>query len=283
MRDEPRPLLSFILRVLDGKHRPMARQHLEYFLYFDFQIRTPEIESVVRRMSDDPALLRYAVEGMTAAMREMADMWIESGKDRMHPDWDAPADRNVEDVLPGRGYFLFQMIDRSILRSYLRYTGMRRDGSLKIEDAYPKFDLDTLNWGLKDALKAHGKKWAAFHFSQLLNSPYSRHISRCDHCKRYFAYERARLRTVKHGVFCPAHDAKASVKRTAISRAKRLETAAKAWIELESRRKGTVQLEWVAEQVNKEHQTAFGRRWVSQNLPKILEKVEGLQNATRKN
>lgn len=280
-KDEPRALLSFILRVLDGKHRHMVRQHLEHFLNYDFQIRTPEIEALIKRLNDDPSLLRYAIDGMIEAMREMADMWIDSGKSQTDRDVDTPADRNVEDVLPRRVYSLFQMIDRILLRSYPRYTEMRRDGSLEIKNTFPQFDANSLNgpWEAPDALKAHGAKWAAFYFSRLLDSRYSRHISRCDHCKQYFALERARLRTVKTGVSCTACGGKAAVKRTVISRTRRFDTAAKAWVEWESRRKSPVEPESVAEQVNKAHGTAFGRRWVSQNLAEIQKRAEALRNA----
>ena len=91
-KDEPRALLSFILRVLDGKHRHMVRQHLEHFLNYDFQIRTPEIEALIKRLNDDPSLLRYAIDGMIEAMREMADMWIDSGRSQTDRDVDTPAD-----------------------------------------------------------------------------------------------------------------------------------------------------------------------------------------------
>lgn len=284
-RREPRSLLSFILRVLDGKHRQMVRQHLEHFLRFNFQWSTPEVDQFQRRLHEDPALMGYAADSMIATMREMADMWIDSGKSRTDRDVDTPADRNVEDVLPGRDYSLFQRIDRSLLRSYPRYTEMRRDGSLQIKDAYPHFDVDRLDgfWGLDEVMKAHGAKWAAFYFSRLLNSPDSRSISRCDYCKAYFAYQRARLRTVTHGVFCPACEGQGSMKRTQSSRDKRFDAAARAVIEWESKHKGAVPPEWIAEQVNKSHGTAFGRRWVSQNLIKIQERMEALQHATRKN
>ena len=277
-RNEPRPLLSFILRVLDGKHRQMVRQHLEYFLSFDFQIPTPEIERIQRRLRGDPSLFQCAVNGMISSMREMADMWIDSGKSRTEREVDFPTDRNVEDVLPGRACSLALLIYRSLLRSHPVYKEMRRDGSQTITETYPRFDPQS-HWKLEDALQAHGTKWAAFYFSGLLDSPFSRHISRCDHCKAYFAYHRARLRKVKHGVFCLACERQSSVKRTEGSRNRRLDTAAKERIEWESRRKGPAPPEWIAEQVNKRHGTAFGRRWVSQNLEKILERVEALHNA----
>jgi hypothetical protein len=276
LRSAPRALLSFILRVLDGKHRKMVRHHLEYFLFFDCQIHTSECEDLLGRLSNNSQLLNFAADGMIEAMREMAEMWIDSGKSGTDRKVDTPRDRNVEDVLPRRDSSLFQMIDRSLLRSYPRYTEMRRDGSLQIKDTFPKFDPDALNgpWGLKDTLEAHGAKFAAFYFSRFLNSPYSRHISRCDHCKRYFAYQRARLRTITQGVSCPACYEKASVKRTVNSRKRRLDTAAKACIEYETTPHRLGQREWIAEQVNKSHGTAFGRRWVSQHWKEIQERVE---------
>ena len=49
LRREQRALLSFILRVLDGKHREMVRQHLEYFLRFD-QNGSPDVHRFQRRL-----------------------------------------------------------------------------------------------------------------------------------------------------------------------------------------------------------------------------------------
>lgn len=256
----------------------MIQQHLADFLQYDFQIRTPETELLIERLNGDPSLLRYAIDGMISAMRKMADMWIDSGKSRTDSDVDTPAERNVEDVLPGREVSLALLIYRSLLRDHPVYMEMRRDGSHAIKEIYPRFDPQS-HWKLEDALNAHGAKWAAFYFSRLLDSPFSHHISRCDRCKAYFAYQRARLRTVKHGVFCPACEGKGSMKRTEISRTKRFDTAAKEWIKWESRRKSPVAPEWVAEQVNKAHGTAFGRRWVSQNLTEIQKRVEALRNA----
>ena len=245
---------------------------------FDFQISTPEMDAIPRRLADDPALFSNAIDGMTAAMREMADMWIDSGKSRMNPEADTPADRNVEDLLPGRQYSLAQLIYRALLRNHPFYKEMHRDGSTKIVERFPKFQPSEF-WGLDEALKAHGAAWAAFYFSRLLDSPDSHSLSRCDHCKSYFAYERARLRMVKHGVFCPKCTAKASVKRTEASRNARFDTAARAWIEYEAKSHRMSQREWVAGEVNKCHGTAFGVRWVSQNLCKILKRVEALRNA----
>ena len=277
-REEPRPLLFFILRVLDGKHRQMVRQHLEYFLRFAFQATTPELESIQRRLRDDPERISNAVDGMIETMKEMADLWIDSGKSQTNADVDTPKDRNVEDVLPGRRSSLAWLIYRLHLSNHEVGKEMYRDGTQKVVERFPRFNPDSMS-GLDAALKAYGVTWAAYHFSQLLDSPDSHSLSRCDHCKSYFAYERARLRTVKHGVFCQKCKASASVKRTEASRKARLHTAARAWIEYESKPHRLSQREWVAAEVNKSHGTSFGIRWVSQNLTEIQERVEGLRNA----
>lgn len=281
-RREPRALLYFVLRVLDGKHRQMVQQHLADFMRFD-QHGSQDMGRFQRQLRDDPALWRCAVEGMISAMREMADMWIDSGKSTGDRDVDTPADRNVEDHLHGRDCSLALRIYRSLLRSHPVYKEMRRDGSTEIKDTYPQFEVDKLRGFLRreDAMRAHGAKWAAFYFSRLLDSPDSRSISRCDHCNSYFAYQRARLRTVKHGVFCPDSDCKtkASVKRTEASRHRRLDTAAKEWLRMESKEKGIPDAKRIAWKVNAEHHTAFGKRWVNQNKAEILRLVEELRNA----
>jgi hypothetical protein len=207
-------------------------------------------------------------------------MWIDSGKSPMDRDVDSPQDRNVEDVLPGHECSLFLVIDRAFLRNYPRYTEMRTDGSLQIKTTFPRFDFEALNGprSLDDVMRWLGEAWAAFHFARLLDSADSRLLSRCDHCLSYFAYKRARLRTVKRGVFCPTCAGAGSVKRTALSRAKRLDTAAKAWIEFEAKRKSPIDSERIAAQVNKKHGTAYGSRWVTQNLSEIQVRVEALKN-----
>lgn len=278
--DGPHPLLSFLLKVLKGKDNRMIRNHLGFHLGFDFQIRTPEMDDAFEILQKDPNTLEYAETSMIRTMRELADMWIDSGKSRTDQDVDTPADRNVEDVLPRRSESLFSYTYHGLLNSYPRYTGMRRDGTQEVKYDWPRFRSTDLDSGIEIALEKYGRRMAMHYFASLLDSPFSHHINRCDHCKDYFAYRRARLRTVTHGVFCPACEGKGSVKRTENSRAKRLDTAARAWIEWKSRQKG-VQLEWVAEQVNKAHGTAFGRRWVSQNLIRILTRVEALRNGKR--
>lgn len=300
--DGPRPLLSFVLKVLAGRSKAIAG-NLAFHLYFDFQIRSPEMERAWQIMNEHPEMLEHAVQNMIVIMRHVADAWINSGKSRTDPDVDTPSDRNVEDVMPGRSISLFQFMSYALFDAVPGNTGMRRDGTQEVRRDTPHFqssDLENLMLDLKDAreqlgkpgspntdfvyalktaLEQYGERMALHYFAKLLDSPYSRHISRCDCCKTYFAYQRARLRTVKGGVFCPSCKGNAAVSRTRTSRSKRIDTAAKAWIEWESKREGQPDFEWIAEKVNKAHGQAFGRRWVSQHIKKIQERVEALRNA----
>lgn len=274
-----RPLPSFVLRVLNAQETDTIREHLRYLLRFDFQIFTPDTESAWRAMQR-PEVLDYAAESMIKIMRLAADMWIDSGKDSSDPDIDTPADRNVNVELPGCGFSLVRLFENRLFMRFPLYTRMFVDGTQRIKKEWPRFSENDLGLGLKTGLEDYGARMALYYFADLLNSEDSRRIARCDNCKRYFTLKRARLRTVKFGVFCPKCSQKGSVKRTEHSRAKRLQTAAKAWIEWESKPARRIdQREWVWQQVNKAHGTAFGRRWVSQNLTEIEKRVEALRNA----
>jgi hypothetical protein len=273
------PLFPFILKVLAGKDRKMIGKHLLYRLYFDSQIQSPEMESrwaAARR----PEYLEHAVIAMIETMRRAADLWIDSGKNPTEPRIDSPTDRNVEVTLPGQSVSLFRWMFGALFSHLPRYTEMFRDGTQRVARNWPRISEEKFKLrGVSGALRDYGQEFALYYFAELLDSPDSRRIARCDHCRGYFPYERARLRTVKNGVFCPSCKGKASVSRTRISRFRRIDTAARAQIEWESRHKGPVQPEWVANQVNKAHGTAFGRRWVSQHLKEIQERVEAQPNA----
>jgi hypothetical protein len=121
-------------------------------------------------------------------------------------------------------------------------------------------DGDLQNLGLIGAVKAFGERWAMFWFAALLDSPFARHSARCDDCKTYFAYQRARLHTVKYGVSCPKCEPIVAVRRMEHSRKKRLDTAAKASIEWNPK-KHTDLRRWVADRVSQVHSTTLGRRW----------------------
>jgi hypothetical protein len=271
-----RPYLTFVLKTLNGKHKRMVGDQLAFFLGSDFQNPTPAVTSALEAIASDPSILEYAISGMITTMRTMADMWIDSGK---KSDADIPTERNVVSVLSGPGENLFGMIRRLLPDDYLRFTVMTPEGKFESRDRFPEFDRQRLAEGLRVALEIFGETWAAFHFSRFLDSQHSHRIARCDNCGTYFAYQRTRLRMVLRGVFCPKCTGKGAQRRTKVSREKRLETAARAWIEWESKRSSKPQWQWVCDAVSKSHGVTFGRRWVTQNLSEIQQRVEALRNA----
>jgi hypothetical protein len=316
-----RPVLSLVLKVLAGKDRKTLRDHLKVFLDLDFPFRGAEVDTVLKVLDYSPEFLDSSVDAMITTMRELSDMWIDSGKSSSDPDVDNPSDRSVEKVLPGRLTSLFRIINAGLFDHFPRHMGMRSDGTQGPTSGWPHFDIRAvadlieelktarqalgytppgegifdggLLFAVRTQLETFGRQWAMYWFAELLNSPYPRHLSRCDHCKRYFASERQRS-LVKCGVYCPgtACKSKASVARTERfrerSRSGWFDTAAQKWIKSESlpqkRRESQLEWEhrrreWVAVQVNQVHNTDFRKRWVSQNLKQIQERVEALRNA----
>lgn len=290
--DGERPLLSFVLKVLAGD-RKMVRLNLLSLLEFEPQFRISEGHETMLFLRERPPALNDAVNRIVETMRLAADMWVDSGKtpsgNPADPPHDDPSARNVAVVLPGRSFSLFDLIQRGLLIYFSQGLQMRADGTVGIRKSFPRFDLGGLN--LADALHQYAGQVALWYFVELLQSPDARRIARCDGCHSHFAYQRARLRTVKRGVFCPNCKSEASMNRTQASRRNRLDTAAKAWVDLESlpRKQRESEKDWdrrrrekVADQVHEAHGTDFGRRWVSQHLSEIQGRAEALRNAKGK-
>jgi hypothetical protein len=283
--DGSRPMLTFLLRALNGTHENLIANHLGFFLASDLRrFSTTEHGLLLGEIQGNPELFYVAVDSFCDTLRTMADMWIVSGKEPLNPGADTPTKRNVEDVQPGFEFSLFEWIDSLLLVRYPRYTGMRRDGKIAIKDTFPHLDSASPSFQFgewESVLQDFGQMWAAHDFSRLLVSPYSLKISRCDSCKCYFAYDRNRLRTVKSGVFCclPGCKGRASVKRTERSREKRIVTAAEAWAQWEAKRRRIPLHEWVTEKVNETHGTDFGKRWFTQHREEIQAEMEKSTNA----
>ena len=197
-----------------------------------------------------------------------------------------PADRNVEYQSPHDGASIYSLIRLRMLNDFPLWIAMRSNGTQGITESFPHFENSAYRSEGGGPQIVHGEKLAMYFFMKLLDSPYSRHLARCDNCKSYFAYERAPKRTIKHGVFCLECKVSGSVRRTKESRDRKkdkmLEVAAAVWGKWRNSRNHPDQREWIAKQVNKECGTAVHREWVSRNLSNIREKAEELQNATRK-
>jgi hypothetical protein len=274
--DGPRPLLSFVLKVLAGKDPGMMRQQLT------FAQRKPQTPPFgIYEHHTEPDSIKCAEISMVTTMRRLADLWIDSGKSPSDSDVDTPADRNVEYQSPDDGVSIYGWTRQCLINELPLFVGMRRDGTQGVQERYPAFENDAVQTcHLGGPLKAYGLRMAMYWFMKLLDSPYSRHLARCDECKTYFAYERAPKRTIKNGVFCPNCPGSGSVKRTKNLRARQhaamIDAAATVWGEWRFSRNHPDQREWVVKQVNRECGTGKQRQWVSRNLKAILEKVEGL-------
>ena len=160
-------------------------------------------------------------------MRSSADMWIDSGKSGTKHDEDTPKDRKVDVILPGRDYSLYDMMRVRLFWSVPQYMDMLSDGTRHVNGTSPRFDRSRPETELKVELVDFGARFALYEFAGLLNSEASRRIARCDNCKVYFAYKRARLRgTNTRGVYCPKCRPVGGTKRKQESRKARFKYAA---------------------------------------------------------
>lgn len=281
----PRPTLSLVLKTLSGNNPELIHLHLD-------MANPPTLadREALGAALADPKAIEAAESGMSVTMRELADLWIDSGKKPSDPRVDSPANRNAEDIPAGRPTSLFERIELGLLRNTHAQTRMRRNGTWEPVLSVPVFDCDDLDeYGSIEAFERFGQRVAMYWFAALLNLPYSRLIARCDNCGSYF--ERLRARGVNQGVFCLGCKGKGSVKRTSNTRKSRhnemLNWAAECWPKWEERH--GKRSKWIAEQVNEQikpqpvgWKTITGR-WVTEHGKEIQAEVERRKHATRKN
>jgi hypothetical protein len=181
------PLLNFILLVLEGKDLEIIQQHLSFVA-----LNSATVDELF--VSDGDREL--AAISMISMMRELADLWIESGKSGDNLDVDTPSDRNIDYIPQGYPYSLSQLLSFGIFKDYPQKVGMKKDGKICYEERYPRFtsvEIEDLERG--SACIYVGRKMAMYWFVVLLDSQFSHQISRCDSCNRFFSYERAPRRS----------------------------------------------------------------------------------------
>jgi hypothetical protein len=264
-KGQQRPVLSFVLKVLAGKDSKAIQLHLA-------------------KIGGQPQFSpekEWVEASMVATMRQLADMWIDSGKDASNPGVDTPSERNVEVQLLGRNGSLFEWINNDLLNDLPKWTGMTRDGKQGIKDKYPEYNSnEEVPWGLKCALERFGERMAMFWFMKLLDSPYSLNLTRCDDCNGYFAYERVRKRQVKNGVSCPDCKGKASNRRNISTRERRtgemVGLAADVWKKWKQDNRHGKRSDWVAIQVREstKQKIVFTGNWVTRHQTEIEAEVE---------
>ncbi len=282
-----RPLLSFVLTVLKGKNQRVIRDHLMLNLQFDLQSFPIEASERITQLRSDSQWIGVAAKKMIETMRLLADLWIDSGKSGLNREVDTPLDRNVEDVLPGNQVSLFRLIDIHLFDHYPRYTGMRRDGTQRVKGNYPRFDtLDLMSYGLQGAMETYGQRYAMYYFANLLDSPYSRHIARCDSCESYFTYQRAPRRSIMCGVFCANCKDKGSVRRNQSSRQRRTRNlvtlAADVWDRWRPNSHDGPRSTWIAARLNRKQPAGITGRWVTTHQQEIEAEVRRRKDAKGK-
>lgn len=288
--DGPRPQLSFVLKVLAGNECGMIRDHL------GCRTDVPsEFAELFGSLLADPSNIKMMEEYMVGMMRRLADLWIDSGKSGPDKTFDNPSDRNVlysspEGTWPeldGSPFIATATIKDlfyGLLLDEVRWPEIHLDGTQSLKEVIFGFKIHgrpILNPIAE--LKRFGMKVAMYWFARLLDSPFSRHLTRCDECRRYFAYSRARRTASKRGVYCSRCGERGHVKRVESARKdelkKMIEVAAIAWNEWSFSHRHPDQRQWVVDKANKAFGTNRKRKWASQNLKEIQERAEALRHA----
>lgn len=288
----PRPRLSLVLRVLAGNDCDLVRHHLNSTRPGDIP---QEYEAQFSRLRADPANIAKMENCMIAMMRRLADLWIDSGKSGPERNYDNPAERNIL-YSPPEGT-LNQLDDSQftpqatikdifygLLLNETQWPQIHLDGTQSLKEVFFGFKVDrTPVFSFVDELKRFAMKIAMYWFGRLLDSPHSRYLTRCDECRRYFAYTRERRTTSKRGVYCSRCKRHGHVDRVEATRKeakeKMLSVAAAAWNEWQPSHRSPDQRVFVARRVYAACGTHIQRKWVSQNLKEIQERAEALQNA----
>lgn len=267
-----RPLLSLVLNVLSGKELGVTALHLSLG-----QFGLPAYQEQLDLIHNDPRALRIAQENTKQMMRFLADLWIDSGKSGLGNCVDNPSKRHVELKRSEDDGTLCQYFYQW-LGNEMQYPQIRVDGTQTHYGTLFGFDpylLEHNNWNT--AMEIFGRKVATYWFFRLLDSPYSRHLARCDECKRYFAYQRAPKTDIKSGVYCPKCKQSGSVRRVKSARiqlqGELIDAASLAWGEWRSSHTHPDQREWIATRVSKQFskrlKAPLTRKWVSQNIDLI--------------
>jgi len=226
---------------------------------------------------------------MIAMMRLLADLWIDSGKDMANPGNDAPANRDVLFPRSEESGSIHDYLVRQLFDHHPRFMQVTLKGKLVVSDSYPEIEPHPLgHFYDRSCLESWGKRLALYFFANFLDSPYSLHLSRCDDCGAFFAYERARQTiVVKNGVHCDGCKLSDSVRRTKVRRndltSRMIEVAATAFVEWKKSNSTPDQIAWILEQVNEQFRTERGKRktkrWTTTHWDEILETVERRKNA----
>jgi hypothetical protein len=271
--------LEKVLEVLAGKLGDTVRKTMFCNLSFP---GFPDYGVLARQ----PEFIRTAEDSFCQTMKLLVDQWIISGK--RHDGADSPLERNANWTGQGFPQSLETSYRRLIVNSGISpIPVMRKDGKRRLKRTLPNLDAfaQDVTRSECEVFREHGKRLAMFYFAELLDSPYSFHIARCDGCKGYFAYERKPRRTISRGTFCKDCKGAASRVRTqAYRKGERKDLLAlvvKFWPQWTERKHPNRAL-WIAQQVNAQRKGTERRitqKWVNRNIDirtgKVKEDAKG--------
>ena len=289
--DGPRPQLSFVLKVLAGDDCGVTQMHLGFRPVWRVQEQAGDARALFA-VSQCEVLVRNS---MIAMMRRLADLWIDSGKSGPNRECDNPSDRNTLYSPPESAavdidrWFTAEAriadIFYRLLGNEAQWPRIHLDGTQSLKEPMVGFTIDSSPiFDTSGEWERFGAKIAMYWFARLLDSPYSRHLARCEFCREYFAYDRAPRTKRKNPVYCPRCKGRAAVGRVQDSRRKEseahLDAAAAVWGKWKYSRAYPNERAWIAQQVNTVCGTDFKQNWVSKKkVIEIQQRAEALRNA----
>jgi hypothetical protein len=211
------------------------------------------------------------------SLSALVDQWI--GSARSAEGRVVPLDRNVVNEVSG-----FDMPLLNVLRDWygrhLAPPALLRTGKMAVVEPAAYFP------GLSPV--PFGREHAIYWLVQLLDSPYSHYLERCQNaeCRRYYVRQRLRKSEILRGTYCGNCSVVGSTVRMNISRELRKRTligmAAEVWpLEWKPKRGYRKLSDWVAAEMKKKKAnrpvTVTGK-WVTQNREAIEIEVERRKN-----
>lgn len=220
----------------------------------------------------------------TMTLQALVDQWIDSGKDA--EGIESPLTRNLNAVPLGCTQPLLDVLLAWLNRGNWPSYTLMQSGKIGIVSQPPRpFIADERGLAKYREPEEYANGCAIFFFMELLDTPGSHRVGRCNNseCGRYYVRQRLRKADIKRGSYCGQCARVGSVVRTKISREtarqKLVSLAAGCWDAWTQTRRNGERADWVAKQVNKRSTVGVTGRWVSRNLKAIEVELERRKNA----
>lgn len=276
------------MEILDGKRhdKKSERFHLDHSVYLlNGGRHWGWLDHSAEPKNFTPQQIKRGNEVFTKAFRALVNQWIDSGKDARGIE--SPLRRYVNKAPRGYTEPLLEVLRLWLVRNMPKLVLMQ-SGKVAIAVQPPNhWELD--EHGLVKYLEPgkYAKECAIFHFKELLDTPGANRLARCNNpeCSRPY-YLRRRLprkAEIKRGTYCGNCAGAGSMKRTKVSREVRrqklVNLAADSWNDWKPTRLHGKKSDWVAQQMNKQSDSAITGRWISRNLKAIEIEVERRKHA----